>query len=641
MIEAISHLGEMSLEEKNLTEALTLRVPKKQRGKTQHVVEIDLLTDTNQLKIHPPYEVHDDTPLEFLWIGTADGPSSPQWYGTTSNVEYLLSQTIPNLLMMWDRQDAFFNKLQQTYEQFFIDIGPGEAKENRYRYIISPQYYDANVITEIKLKKVVQGAGKDFQKLIKSQHGLSTDEIQLFSLSINGERIIDQPFYRELIVQEKENVFQNAKEGVCSVIGERENVTSDTAKLKFNYYINDKINFASNFEKSGYSRNMVLGKKAYRQLMAGEAYIMRNFYTRFVALPCYVVPEIMFRSKDMDSTNYYLDKLSEKIQGYVETAKTVDVSREVKETTKDYLEEDEDDLNQVVLNFLFFTSSQNSLKVNKLIQSIPVRQMARLINMQRASRELSERFYGEGKWNFGLENIYYLIPMKNQGGNPQEKHKILTVYESMLSGQRISKNWLISEFVHLSKIYQHEQFDSYQIQPVNNIDHHLRNKMLQCQTFLWLMDKLTIEEGEEMEETIDYQLKDGLIVDYMKTMQYGEEESAMFLLGCLIAEVAAKQHSIEDPTKPILNKINYQGMNKTKISMLSTEVHGRLSQLTKTAINSYQESMFAEHKRLFDAALKNWSMRDNETVFYILAGYAFGTQKRFNNIQKEENTNEQ
>ncbi|MBB6450970.1 CRISPR-associated protein Csh1 [Geomicrobium halophilum] len=641
MIEAIKDLGKMALEEKNLTEALTLPVYKKFKNKTQHIVEIDLLTHSNQLKIYPPYEVQDDTPLDFLWIGTADGPNSPQWYATTTNVEYLLSQTIPTLLNMWEQKDVFFNQLKQAYDQFFIDIGPGGPKEQRYRYIISPQYYDANVIEKEELKKVVEAAGKDFYRLLKKEHGLASDEIQLFSLSINGSRIIDQTYYRELVVQEKENIFQKAKEGVCSVTGEEQTVTSDTAKLKFNYYINDKINFASNIEKTGFSKNMVLGKQTYRQLMAGESYIMRNFHTRFVALPCYVVPEVIFKSKDTDDTNYFLDNLSEKVKNYVETTKIINVSHEVNEITGDYLEEDEDGLNQVVLNFLFFTSLQNSFKVNKLIKGIPISKLGRLIRLQQESTDLSNYFYGEGSWELGLENIYYLIPMKIQGGNPQEKHKILTVYESMLSGNRISNNWLISQFVQLAKIYRHEQFGNYQIQKVSNIDYHLRDKMLRCQSFLWLIDQLTKEEGEKVEDTIDYQLKDNLIVDYMKTMQYGEEESAMFLLGCLIAEVASMQYSKQEPTKPILNKINYQGMNKTKIAMLSTEVHGRLSQLTKTAINSYQEAMFAEHKRLFDAALKTWSMRDNETVFYILAGYAFGTQKRFNKLQREENTNEQ
>ncbi len=138
---------------------------------------------------------------------------------------------------------------------------------------------------------------------------------------------------------------------------------------------------------------------------------------------------------------------------------------------------------------------------------------------------------------------------------------------------------------------------------------------------------------------MDYQLEDKVYVDYMKEMKFNESQSALFLLGILIARVGAAQVKkqqeaakagsgsgrLDTSNKPILNKINFQGMNKKRLQMLSTDVFEKLRQTKQ--LNPTNELIYAEHKRLFDQTVSNWKLSDRENVYYLLSGYAFGTKK--------------
>ncbi len=144
-----------------------------------------------------------------------------------------------------------------------------------------------------------------------------------------------------------------------------------------------------------------------------------------------------------------------------------------------------------------------------------------------------------------------------------------------------------------------------------------------------------------------YDLPDAEMAEYMETMNYMTAQRALFLLGYLIARIGAEQvkrsnersealgqaRAGKTASKPILSKINYHGMNKQKVMMLSTEVFEKLRQLKIASL--YNESIYAAHKHLLDVALREkWSLSDRESVFYLLSGYAYGTKRILENAKK-------
>jgi len=123
------------------------------------------------------------------------------------------------------------------------------------------------------------------------------------------------------------------------------------------------------------------------------------------------------------------------------------------------------------------------------------------------------------------------------------------------------------------------------------------------------------------------------IKEYIKVAKYGEQETAMFLLGYLIAEVANAQYKENLSRKPILDKIAYQGMNKNKIIMLTTEIFEKLRQYK---VLGYNEGVFAQFKMLLDKNISDWKLNDVMNVFYILSGYSYRTYKVLTKSSKME-----
>ena len=113
--------------------------------------------------------------------------------------------------------------------------------------------------------------------------------------------------------------------------------------------------------------------------------------------------------------------------------------------------------------------------------------------------------------------------------------------------------------------------------------------------------------------------------DFIKEMRYDEQQTAMFLLGTLIGEIGNVQYGrSEDGNKPILNKLNFNGIDRSKIIRLVKDVFNKLNQ---EKIRKYNELTFFEMKRLLDKNLDNWKLSKDENLFYILSGYSFVTVK--------------
>ena len=117
-------------------------------------------------------------------------------------------------------------------------------------------------------------------------------------------------------------------------------------------------------------------------------------------------------------------------------------------------------------------------------------------------------------------------------------------------------------------------------------------------------------------------LKDN-IKSYIEQIGYNEQETAMFLLGYLVGEIGNVQYKkTEEGNKPILNKLNFNGLDRQKIIRLTKDVFNKLNQ---EKIRQYNEVIFFEMKRLLDANIDNWKLNKDESLFYVLSGYSFAT----------------
>jgi len=211
---------------------------------------------------------------------------------------------------------------------------------------------------------------------------------------------------------------------------------------------------------------------------------------------------------------------------------------------------------------------------------------------------------------------------------------MLDLYEDIFVGRSVNKNFLINEFLELFQVYRFEKFSQFNITKPKDSDRDLIFVILKTNFLLKMFALLHIlNGGERMIEGLDELPLREEIKNYWKEMNFSEQEAALFLLGYLIGEVGNRQRTPESNKKPILEKINYQGMNLKRIILLSNEIFEKLDQYK---VREYNEVNFAIMKKFLDKNISNWHISDSENVYWILSGYAFDTYKIITSKKEEK-----
>ncbi|SHK20913.1 CRISPR-associated protein Csh1 [Anaerobranca californiensis DSM 14826] len=559
---------------------------KDKKGQNNHFVQLNFNTKEGKVEI-TVNELREGTVKELVYVGSADGASSPQWYVTSSSLEYLISQTIPNLVQMDIKNVS--DKLAGVLEEFFWDLGEQRGSDKRYRYILNLQKISSTLpdkeelLKEIKagtkLKNLISSLTKKITNYIKTKEGVSDKSIKLYYITVDGERISDKREYIERIVQEKSDV-ETTEEGICYGCGCKENLTYHTKKLAIKFYTTNQWNFPSNFNKENYKKNMLLCKNCYNILQVGEQFVIKNFATRLAGFNVFVIPHILFPA---DLTKKDLQDMAIKTNQTFDVAKRVEAIQDIEDDIYNFLDDEEIE-NYFLFNIIFYKISQSSTKVLKFIKDVAPSRFKRIINTFKSVKVKFEHLLPNYNLeSFGLESVYWLTPLKlNKKGEVTEFRKILKIYDSFFTGGKLDKRMIIETQTKLFKIIFYEQYQTFNIKS-GNFDFDI----IKSNMYLKVLEKLNlIEEGEVLDTTklnLPAEIK-----DYMEEMSMNEQEGAMFLLGYLIGKVANRQYHDRGQRKPILNKLNYNGMDLAKVLRLSNEITNKLRQNKATTYETEQ-----------------------------------------------------
>jgi len=113
---------------------------------------------------------------------------------------------------------------------------------------------------------------------------------------------------------------------------------------------------------------------------------------------------------------------------------------------------------------------------------------------------------------------------------------------------------------------------------------------------------------------------------YLQEMGYREPQTALFLLGYLLHQIGRAQRKSGYEHKPVLDKVNYNGMSWPKVIRLSNLL---VDQLRQHRIFIYNEGIYAAMKEMLDAHAAAWPLSPEENVFFILSGYAWATRAAY------------
>lgn len=646
MLEAIAGFGRALAKEDDPV-AILVKPVRQPRDEKVYLIRLDLRDDANKPRIiASPIELDQDVCIRYRWIGNVVGVR-PQIYLTTDRLDYLVGPSVRNLMVELEGvglgKSPLFKDLSWILGSFYcclpdntpiLDVeGLNLAEPGAIHKIWEDR--------EGKTKEVIGDVTAALKKELLTELGLKAPQALLWTLTHNGRSLVEDPAYNQAIMHSKEPVYlekdpqEDAPGGpVCSICGSTDQpVTESFTTLDFlKCYINDKLGFASGLQD--FSRNFTACGECYRGLLLAEKFLPQQMSfrigpLRFMVLPAFPT-EITLESKEL---RYWSEHFRGRVGGLVNTTawlQNIGGADGLETQLLDYLEEQPEE-NIALLSFLFYRKSQSELRIHALIRDVAPSWISHLLKESHKLSNRANELFGRDRWHFDLMMLYRLIPLR--GGRSEEYKKLLHIYQALLSRRQFPYSTLISHFNALIKIYLTGSYDSTNVpRPTQGYEElELARRLMQANLFLTFMRKeKLLKGGNLMDNTagetrgLEY-LKDEMKM-YLQEMGYREPHTALYMLGYLLHQIGRSQRRSGYEHKPVLDKVNYNGMNWPKVIRLSNLL---VDQLRQHRIFIYNEGIYAAMKELLDAHASAWPLTAEENVFFILSGYAWATRAAY------------
>lgn len=505
---------------------------------------------------------------------------------------------------------------------------------------------------EKELKEKVKNLEDDI--IFSLGDNFSEQNIAFMTVKIDGNLLCQTDEYKQMLYDEKitnifnpEGSYKNNYDpsGICSICANQSTpTTSNVTNLDFKFYITDKKGFSSNLDGK-FTKNYNICKECYQYLMVAENFIADKLNTQIEDMKAYLIPQFILKVKDFD-----IDDFSDCLKKTTNILANIESMRNLQQEWERFLKYSRDNKNSFVLNYLFYRpSDKGDFKILKLIKDVPPSRLDLIKRIEEKTNHLVDsHFEGDKRLKIDLNRIYRCIPIKVIKNGQLGTSKFLDIIDSIFSDRKIDYGFLINQFAEVLRIIKFET-SGYNIWDKNKqYNPDLTTKTLQLNLLLLFFKKLNILGGIDMEQStsnIEYQeMLPDEVKNYWMSLQLYEDERkrALFLLGYLIGEIGHRQSVKDIKNKPILNKINFQGMGIEKLIRVLDEIPDKLRQYD---ILQYNEKIHSVCHILMENHITKWRLSNQENVFYTLSGFAFsnyigwqrGKKKIDDNIKQLEN----
>jgi CRISPR-associated protein Csh1 len=610
MINTLIKLGEQLSQNRSKWDDI-IDNPKTNDKKTSYVANIVFNVDNGSIDIDPSdlEEYSSRSPYEHKLIETLKGNAKKIY------VSVLLDK-INHL------RDSFFGVEKSNKGQLTEDI------ENIISNLRdSDFYYALTLIYSLK-----EEAKKLDKKTIKNQLNLGNKSELIFCYSsiksnqinegettelskLDGfEDYIDTKFFKSQTKKENEVEKLDYSLGTKST-----NVI--TAKFQRGYnpnamFVTTTKNFANNFNNKNFNKNYQLTERSIKYLDRASKHLLNKLNFRIAGLPHMIIPEFLsFSDIDIDLA---IDDMALKNDILFNLKQFDALNTSLKDEALDQ---------PYWLNYIAIDSDGNFFKASNLIKDISKPFLLKILEKLYV---LNDNFKEQlGKHIFNFYTLYKFIPVREGTNN----NIALEFFSNLFQQRPIEKSQLFQSFNQYIRCQRSGQFDnkgfhnSYSnIYQNNSFDFAIKNAVTMYSAFFMLLDELnllksantmenntTTMTNQERSQKINEQIE-----EFFDKMKYNESQKALFYLGRVLNTIAYAQYQKGHTSKPIMNKINYNGMDRDDIRRLRIDLEEKANQydiLEKTQFN------FSKFTDYFD--YNQWNIDPEEAVFFILAGYSF------------------
>ncbi len=449
-----------------------------------------------------------------------------------------------------------------------------------------------------------------------NEHRLSRKNLAFFTVLIDGKPVSEMEEYISLL----NGKILEKKQGdvICHLCGRKvSEFVDDFKRFTLKIFINDKVGF-SQHASDFWEGNFAICPECYVKYLGGERFVLNHLSASLgYQLRYAVIPEFSAGTRLSDEDFRELGRdLMERVNPFYFVEDVKQVEREL-DRVRDFEEEG------VWVNYLFYATDKSSVDVYGIIYDVPYGRLKDIRDRIKSSGLFLEKIFPDLQYvkMRSLRDVFNIIPLRVSGGKLFDAVKVVSLFNSILSQIPIDWKSFVGDFVLGAKIHFFGT-GGYQISKkvsgsaFNEMD--MVSYLLRTHHFIRFLSG-----GGDMERFSFLDDIGGDIKEYIQTLGLDEEAAALFLLGYLIGEIGVRQYR-DYGHKPVLNKINFQGMDQGRLLVLFNEVMEKLHQMK---LYGGVEKIYNESKKLVDKNLRNWSKSPQENVYYLLSGYAYRTAK--------------
>lgn len=595
MLESIIELGKICSKGSDFLDTLIKKVePLTKKQEHRYVCKIKFDTINNKVYVdkygnNNLNEIDVKTSKKYNYVGNPKA-NSPKWYCSSTTYKYFFTDTLMELSKR-HFNDELDKKIKYINENFMEKINQ-----------------NGKLINLVKRSLIDEIDDLDIDSFMKKMSSERTDIYGLYVLYIDDVCICQMQEYKNMLIAEKKGnvkAIEEASKKVCFSCGSKEKVL-DKIQLGIKYYIQDKISFATNYNKNEYYKNFSLCQDCYSNLQAGEIYLNENLKINFLGFNTYMLPHFII-GENLSKEN--LDKIAINLTKSIKLMEKIkdmnDFDQEIK-NLMDIKSEFKGVKSYYLVNIIFFETSNSATKIKFVIKDINLSVFNEIFSNITKTNIYYKPY---SRFIFDLNTIYHVLPKykSSKGGYSLFTKQLIDIINAIFLKKHLSEENIISYSLEGIKqdIYG-ENFD-------NIIETILSaNKLI----YFLKMQGCIKEEGDDIMK-VALNINNHDVEDYIANSNMDEEKIGLFLLGCLVSEIASAQ---KDRGKPILNKINYSGMDLSKVIKLSTIVFEKLRQ---EKILQYNEMLYSECMKYLNMPDKKLNKKEN--LFYILTGYSIMT----------------
>ncbi len=420
------------------------------------------------------------------------------------------------------------------------------------------------------------------------------------------------------------------------------NVVDDAGELDISeryslnkMFVTTTLHYAPNFVKNDYRQQYQVSAAAQQLLERGSKKLLERYKIRIAGIDHCLVPQLL--STDATAVESCLPQLSRKADLLFQYKKITDAEEELRL-----------DSNVYWITFLGFESDGNFFKTINLIEGISQTYFSQLVaacqRLDASWRQAPGLPWANvmGPLSFNFYTVFGLVPVRK---DKEKRNAALLLFKQILERRPVRREALFGYFSEVVLCHRYRRYLAYG----NIYDNNQAGKLSTAQAFdyavratvyqyLALFNLLTsfqllpsmtnaqatepTDAPESQTEISETQQKEEA---FFTRMEYQDSHKALYYLGRALSKIARVQSDKGYKSKPIMERLNYSGMDLKSIVRLSEDLMDKVRQfqLSKEPKKSPEKAL-----RHFTNYFKyvGWNMPPDEALFFILSGYSYTTK---------------